>query len=136
MPAEIEFTEEIADAICDRLADGQSLRSICAEDGFPSRSTVLRWMNANADFDAKCARARVLQADAMDDMILDTANASTSETAAADRVKIGAYQWRAGRLNPKRYGDRQQVAPTDVDGEPAQFAPIMFVGVEAKPREE
>jgi hypothetical protein len=40
----------------------------------------------------------------MDDLILDTANDCTAETAQADKVKIGAYQWRAGRLKPKVYG--------------------------------
>jgi hypothetical protein len=47
-----------------------------------------------------------MQADLMDDLILDTAGSCTAETAAADRVKIGAYQWRASKLAPKKYGDK------------------------------
>ena len=53
-------------------------------------------------------RAREWQADYMDDLILETANDCTAETAQADRVKIGAYQWRAARLKPKVYGDRRE----------------------------
>ena len=44
----------------------------------------------------------------MDDLILDTANDCTAETAQADKVKISAYQWRASKLKPKVYGDRRQ----------------------------
>lgn len=43
-----------------------------------------------SDFATRYARAREAQADLMDDMILDVANGATSETAAADRVKISA----------------------------------------------
>jgi hypothetical protein len=50
-------------------------------------------------------RAREWQADYMDDLILDTANACTPESSSADKVKISAYQWRAAKLKPKFYGD-------------------------------
>lgn len=121
------FTEELAEAICDRLVNGESLRQICADEAMPNRSTVLRWMAADEAFAAKCARARVLQSDLMDDLVLDTANACTPETANADRVKISAYQWRAAKLEPKKYGDKTEtthvgdkerpifVNPVDVD---------------------
>jgi len=100
------YSDELAEKICDLLADGLSMVKICERENMPNRSTVLRWMAANDDFAARSARARELQADLMDDMILDTANACTAETAAADRVKISAYQWRAAKLLPKKYGDK------------------------------
>jgi hypothetical protein len=100
------YTPDLADVICDRLINGESLRKVCADEAMPDRSTVLRWIGADEAFATKYARARTMQADLMDDMILDTAAACTSETAAADRVKIGAYQWRASKLAPKKYGDK------------------------------
>lgn len=100
------YSEELADRICDRLADGESLRKICTDDSMPHRTTVVRWQNSNEEFAAKCARAREDQADYMDDLILDVANACTNETAQADKVKISAYQWRASKLKPKKYGER------------------------------
>lgn len=117
MGRHIFYTPELGETICARLMDGESLRAICLSDDMPNRGTVVRWMEGDAEFAAKCARARVLQADLMDDMILDTALACTSETAAADRVKIGAFQWRAARLMPKVYGDKQM--HTGPDGGPA-----------------
>lgn len=104
-----DYTDDLADYICDRIANGASMRRLCEEDNMPDRTTVLRWLNERTEFAAKYARAREAQADYMDDQILDVANNSTNETANADRVKILAYQWRAAKLAPKRYGDRLDI---------------------------
>lgn len=106
MGTQVRFSEDIANRICDELIEGRSMRDICAAPGMPNRTTVLRWMDADEAFAAKCARAREMQADYMDDLILDTANACTADTAQADKVKISAYQWRASKLAPKKYGDK------------------------------
>lgn len=37
------YSREISDRILDRMAEGESLRTICREDAMPNRSTVLRW---------------------------------------------------------------------------------------------
>lgn len=112
------YTEETADAICNRLMEGRSLRSICDDADMPDRSTVIRWQVQHDEFAARCARARELQADLMDDLILDTANSCTVEDAQAARVKISAYQWRASKLAPKRYGDKVQTEVSGPDGGP------------------
>lgn len=121
------YTDDLADAICDRLINGESLRKICADDDMPDRSTVIRWMGIDPDFATKCARARTMQADLMDDLILDTAAACTAATAAADRVKIGAYQWRASRLAPKKYGDKLALVGGGADDTPIQTATEVVV---------
>lgn len=107
------YTFELGQAICERIADGDSLRSICNDEGMPNRTTVLRWLEANPEFAAIHARAREAQADVMDDKIMSTADACTSEDANAARVKIDAYKWRAARLAPKKYGDRMMLAGHD-----------------------
>lgn len=112
----IELTEALTDAICDLLMDGMSMRKIAEREDMPSRATMLRWLASNETFEAKCARARVFQADLMDDKILETADACTNETAQADKVKISAYQWRASKLNPKKYGDSVQMKHSGSDG--------------------
>jgi hypothetical protein len=106
------YTEEMADRICDELMGGKSLVRICEAADMPHRSTVIRWMGADEAFATRCAHARDAQADLMDDLILDVAEKCTSETAAADRVKIAAYQWRASKLAPKKYGDKTSVDVT------------------------
>lgn len=104
------YSAEIAEIVCERLTLGESLRQICADESMPNRSTVIRWMGADPAFATKCARARAEQADLMDDLILEVAHKCTPETAAADRVKISAYQWRASKLNAKKYGEKLDVA--------------------------
>ncbi len=103
------YTDELAELICERIADGESLRAICEDDNMPSRRCVLYWLESNETFCAKYARAREAQADVMDDKILTVADKCTPEDAAAARVKIDAYKWRASKLAPKVYGDKQQV---------------------------
>lgn len=104
------YTDKIADAICERVASGESMRTICSAAGMPNRSTVLRWLDQQSAFAAKHARAREAQADVMDERIMDEAVAATPETANVARVRIDAFKWRAARLAPKKYGDRTIVA--------------------------
>lgn len=116
------YSPKMVEDICDRIADGESLRTICDDATMPDRRTVLRWLDAHPDFAAKYARAREAQGDAMDDKILAVADACTAETAAADRVKIMAYQWRAAKLAPKKYGDK--IEHTGPNGGPIEHRDV------------
>ena len=100
------YTEALATEICDRLAAGESLRSICAgDDRFPAESTVRRWDVDDVDgFSARYARARVFQADHYADKIVDTAFKATD--AGLGRLQMDALKWAASKLAPNRYGDK------------------------------
>ena len=54
------------------------------------------------------ARARDLQADALDDDIAGVVEEIRNGTldANAGRVIVWAHQWRAAKMRPKRYGDK------------------------------
>lgn len=114
------YSEHLTDTLCRRVAEGESLRRICASPQMPDRETVRNWLDKFPEFSAKWARAREFQADVMDDLILETAEDCTPETATADRVKIGAYQWRAAKLSPKRFGDLKRHEVGGLDGAPIQ----------------
>lgn len=103
------YTPKLAQEICDRVAEGESMRSICVCEGMPDRKTVLRWLESYPEFAAKHARAREAQADVMDERIMDEAEAATPEMANVARLRIDAFKWRAGRLAPKKYGDKLTV---------------------------
>jgi hypothetical protein len=45
-----EYTEEIGDTICDRIVDGESLRTICADAGMRDKATVLGWISSHGKF--------------------------------------------------------------------------------------
>jgi len=102
------YSQEIVNEICRLLADGELLTNICKMPGMPPRMTVYDWLEAHEEFRAQYARAREIQADAMDDLILNTANATTNDSYRPDQVRIGAYQWRAARLKPRVYGQPKQ----------------------------
>jgi hypothetical protein len=45
-----EYTDEIGETICDRIVDGESLRTICADAGMPDEATVLGWISSHREF--------------------------------------------------------------------------------------
>lgn len=113
-----DFSQEIADTICERLIDGESLRKICAGDDMPNRSTVLRWMDADEAFAAKCARAREIQADSLFDQMQDIADEGNADDVQRAKLRVSTLQWRASKLAPKKYGDKTTTEHTGADGGP------------------
>lgn len=136
MARQSEFTQAVADLICERIADGLSLRSICAGEGMPATSTVFKWLNENKPFSDQYARAREAQADALFDEILDIADTPVegtktkagpngTETTTGDmiehrRLQVEARKWMAGKLQPKKYSDKHQVELSGPNGGPME----------------
>lgn len=103
-----DFTPEIADRICERLADGESLRAICSDDDMPATSTVCRWLANNEAFQEQYTHARELQADALFDDCLAIADGTTlkaKEDVQDRRLQIDTRKWMAGKLKGK-YSDK------------------------------
>ena len=111
MTPRMAMTKEIADEICARLIEGQSLAEICRADDMPQYRTVYGWLAKDEEFALDYARARESQGDADADRIGDIANqvvlGMMDPTAA--RVAIDAYKWTAGRRKPKVYGDKLEL---------------------------
>ena len=102
-----DFTQELADEICRRIAEGESLRSICEPEGMPAPSTVCLWVVSNASFSEQYARARDAQADHYADEIVSIAD--TEADPAKARVRVDARKWVASKLKPKRYGEKVEL---------------------------
>ena len=121
------FTQEVADAICERLADGESLRAICRDDDMPNKATVFRWLASNKSFSDQYTRARETQADTIVDEILDIADDGSNdwmrrngkdgepgwqengEAMRRSQIRIDARKWMAGKMRPKVYSDKLDV---------------------------
>lgn len=124
------FSKETGDQICERIANGESLRSICEDAGMPDKATVFRWLadDANLDFRDQYARAREAQADAIFDDILSIADDGTNdwmekknedgenigwtengEALRRSQLRIDARKWMAGKLRPKKYGEKLEL---------------------------
>jgi len=97
--------------ICARLAEGESLRSICADATMPAACTVREWILADLHhFAARYARARDKGLDNMADECLVIADSATAEDAQARRLSVDTRKWYLSKLAPKRYGDQQPAA--------------------------
>jgi transposase len=96
-----------ADDICTRVADGETLRAIATSYGV-SPGTILNWVTSTPEDIEQYTRARAAAADLFESEIIESAMATDSEKAPADRVKIDALKWVAARRAPKRYGDKVQ----------------------------
>ena len=116
-----EFTQETADAICEQIIAGETLRDISANPAYPSWSTIWRWLQSNPDFRAQYARAREDAAEAHADRALKealTADDSEGCRVAGARLRWDALRWHASKCAPKKYGDRVQQEITGSDGGP------------------
>ena len=105
-----KFTQTLADDICERIANGESLRSVCRDKSMPDKTTVLRWVDDNKDFCDQYARACARREDSFFDDLIEIADSVTADAAevAKARVQIDARKWVLSRMNPKKYGDRVQ----------------------------
>lgn len=109
------FTPELADDLCERIASGETLRSITKDDHMPSWRTIWRWLQSNETFRAQYARAREDSADHHAELALEQAMfADDSEASRVQgaRLRWDALRWHAGKCAPKRYGERQDVNVT------------------------
>lgn len=120
-----DYSEELAARICERLADGESLKAICASEDMPSKASVYLWLTKHPEFSDMYARAREDQADTLADEIIDIADDSTRDTILKpvgangemvevqntewinrSRLRVDARKWVAAKLKPKKYGER------------------------------
>lgn len=105
------FTQEVADSICEAIAESDyGLEQICEDERFPDKSTIYRWLDANESFRDQYARAKLRQADTQ--AWRGTKEALTASDAGLGRLKWDARRWNAAKLYPKVYGDKQEVAHT------------------------
>jgi hypothetical protein len=107
-----KYTQKIADEICERLAEGESLRRICLTPSMPKKSTVFRWLASNQEFRDQYAMSRECQADVLADEIIDIADGKRAEYEGGeadvqrDRLAVDARKWVAAKLKAKVYGDK------------------------------
>ena len=112
-------TPEIADEICQRIAGGESLRSVCREEHMPAFSTVLLWVVHDREgFSDQYHASREAAGYAHADEALNLRNelrAGDLDPATA-KVILDALKWGAERMAPKRHSQRQEVDHRSGDG--------------------
>ena len=114
-----KYNLEIALAICDRIADGESLVKICSDPSMPKKTAVYEWLLRHKEFAELYARAREDQADSLADEIQAIADELPMEITDDKGVtrfdsayvtwqknRVDARKWIASKLKPKKYSDR------------------------------
>lgn len=110
-----DYTDEKAAEICDLIASGKALSSICKAEGMPGVTTVFRWLDAHEQFRKDYARAREAQADFLAEETLEIADDSAkdftgegfnSEHVQRSRLRVDTRKWWASKVAPKKYGER------------------------------
>lgn len=123
-----KYSQHIANVICTRIAEGESLREIVKTEGMPDRTTVYDWLLKDEAFANQYTRAREEQADTLADEILAISDESPevdyirdkhgnvidikidSGYVAYQRQRIDARKWVASKLKPKKYAENLKLS--------------------------
>lgn len=121
-----KYTKKLADKICALIAADprNTMRRIASMKGMPSMSMICRWLGVHEYFREQYARAKESQAEIMVEEMLDIAddgeldrttrvNRAGEEYDVTDvdviqrsKLMIETRKWLAGKLKPKKYGDK------------------------------
>lgn len=142
------YTEEVARAICDRLAQTGSLRRVCAAADMPHDNTVRRWLAVGKftldgePFSQVYARAKEAGIDALVDETLDISDDGSNdwlerehgpqvngEAIARSKLRAETRRWLAERMAPRKYGLRTATELSGPDGGPVKTQVVIATGV-------
>ena len=109
------FSIEIADDICNRIIEGETLREICALPEMPSKATILKWAFVCPRWSDQYARARELSGESdADDVAYYARQAGKGELDAKQAsAAIMGLKWTAGQRRSKVYGANARRLETD-----------------------
>ena len=120
------FTPELGFEICTRMAEGESVRSICRDPKMPCRKTINNWLLKPElkEFLRQYELAENLRAETYFDEILDIANDSSNDyiekktkngeivrianraNIQRARLKIDVLKWSLSKMLPNKFGNR------------------------------
>ena len=122
-PATI-YCDELAETICLRIVEGESLRKICDDKDMPNKATVFRWLgdDSHPGFREQYQFAMEMRADYFAEELIEIADDSRNdltqdengkvtvdhEVVARARLRCDIRKWLMARMAPKKYGDKLQ----------------------------
>ena len=123
-----DYSADLANEICARIAEGESLRSICRCEGMPNIRSVMRWLGIHPEFSQQYARAREAQAESMFEEMLEIADDGSNdwmertgkdgetgdkvvdhEHVSRSKLRVDTRKWMLARMAPKKYGDATNI---------------------------
>ena len=123
------YNKKIADEICERISQGETLLQICRDKHMPCRFTVHKWLldSEKHYFVDNYARAKDMQADYFFEELLDIAEDGSNDWIEREvesgrkatvpdhehinrsRLRIDTKKWYLSKVLPKKYGDKHEV---------------------------
>lgn len=122
--SDMAYSQEIADAICTAVAEGQSLRNAAVSQGI-AHSTFLLWVAERRELADQYARAREAGADLEFEGLHEHSDAEPERDekgkidpawVALQKLRIDTRKWTLARKAPKKYGDKVTQELTGPDG--------------------
>lgn len=126
-----DYTPELAEVICIRLSEGESLRSVCRDEELPDKATVLRWIARHDEFRDQYVRAKAQGAEAIAEEMFDIADDASNDWmekldaegqsigwqlngdhVRRSQLRIDTRKWYLSKIMPKKYGDKLEVNST------------------------
>lgn len=116
------YDQAKADAIIERVAGHESLRSICLDVGVPL-TTFLQWVSDHDALSAQYTRGKQMQAELLASEILSISDDGANDTyvdpssgeqrtdhdvIARSKLRVDTRKWILSKMLPKVYGDRVQ----------------------------
>jgi hypothetical protein len=141
----MEYSQELADAICELVAQGNSVRTICSSDAMPAMSSIFKWLREHKEFAEQYARAKELQTEKLADELVEIADDESNDVSGElkmpnsvavqrARLKVDTRKWLLSKLQPKKYGDKLDMNLAGKDGGPIQAAiAVTFVRTNGAP---
>lgn len=121
------LTPELQEAVCARIASGETLMSIGADPAMPAASTISGWVRRYEDFREAYLTAKDMAADLLFGLAFEIAIESTEETVQSDRLRLQMLRWHTAMLAPKRYGERVRLGPLAREDDEGEAKPPLQV---------
>lgn len=113
-----KYDPVLALRICERVAEGETLKSICeGSSEFPARQTFHRWVVNEPELNRAYAAARELSAHSLEEEALDMARELSSQEVPKDQIRaldvaMNQLRWSAGKRNARVYSEKAAVSFT------------------------
>lgn len=105
----VQFSEDMAEKVLERVVKSQSVRSICAELDLGDRRIIARWRESNPEFDKEYKAAQLEACHELLDETLPIAD-DQEEDAQSRKVRIWARHELIKRKRPDVFSDKVNIA--------------------------
>jgi hypothetical protein len=122
-----KYTRKLGTEICKRIAQGETVRSIGADEKMPSAATIYNWLldEDKKEFLEQYEAAKNIQAELMFEELLEIADESSTviigddksdgARVQANRLRVDTRKWYLSKVLPKKFGDKLDMTTNHKD---------------------